>query len=273
MSKQIETRKNELKIQTSIPQQMIHKYLSKRVVKTWTEEYADDNTGEVRSVERSSVLFEAGTLIDNDLQAQIMFHIQAGDIESVEVSNQSRKSFLSHYSYSTLYLVSAQISGNNKQQKFLLYATSLQMAHEIAIDFIELNYTGGFSITQIREFNSCVIIEDNNLKKLVDTEFGIKTIEEDSEEEDKKKYYKLEVNVNVNEEHYYPQCFIVKAQDADEAKQRINDWLKSRYDKEAIEKKEASPEVSTSIESATIISCSNTIDRDFSLAYIKAQEQ
>lgn len=71
-------------IVTSDPKVMLGKYLPKRVVKEWFEDFRDDDTGEVVSIERKEVLMERG-LITNEKVSKLLFYIQAGDIDEVEV--------------------------------------------------------------------------------------------------------------------------------------------------------------------------------------------
>lgn len=71
-------------IVTSDPKVMLGKYLPKRVVKKWVDDYRDDDTGEVVSIERKEVLMERG-LITNEKVSELLFYIQAGDIDEVEV--------------------------------------------------------------------------------------------------------------------------------------------------------------------------------------------
>lgn len=72
----IETRKTEQRYITSDPQKMLNMYLAKRVLKTWTEDFIDEDTQEVVSIERNEVLFERGTLIDQDILAKIRFSMK-----------------------------------------------------------------------------------------------------------------------------------------------------------------------------------------------------
>ena len=53
----IETRKTEKKLITSDPKEIINKYLAKRVFKTWVENFVDEDSGEVVSIERHELLF------------------------------------------------------------------------------------------------------------------------------------------------------------------------------------------------------------------------
>lgn len=271
MVKNIETRKDEVRVVTADPHEMLNKYLSKKVLKTWVEDFVDQDTGEVVNIERNEVVFPSGKLIDNDLLAKIMFSIQAGEIKEVEVSTQKREAFLNSYSCLVPYMVGAQIAGKN--YKFLLYASSVMMANEVAVDYIELSYSGFFRISQIKEFNSCTIIEKTNLKKLVSSPFGFDVLEdEDATEEATKEYYKVEANIVLDESTEYSQLFVVREKDVDTAKDVINDWLSQKFDKEAKERDEPAPDFTTTIKSATIFPCNGTIEKDFSMAYMDINE-
>lgn len=57
----IETRKTEQRYVTSDPAKMLNMYLAKRVLKTWTEDFIDEDTQEVVFIERNELLFERGT--------------------------------------------------------------------------------------------------------------------------------------------------------------------------------------------------------------------
>ena len=266
--KNIQTRKNEVRFVTNDPKEMIGKYLAKRVTKVWAEDFVDEDTGEIVSIPRTEILFNSGKIIDQDLQAEIMFFISAEYFENVEVSNQKREAFLNCYNGLMPYMVYAQIQG--KPKKFLLHASSVIMAHEIANDYIELNYEGGFYISQIKDFGSCTIIEESSLKKLVDSEIeGLKRIEDD--ENVSKEYYKIETNITTKD-FEYPQLFVVKEKDVDTAKETIYFWLKQKFDEDAKEKNEEPQGFSVTIKSATIIPCSSVVEKEFSMAYLLGNE-
>ena len=65
----IETRKTEIRYVTSDPKKMLNMYLAKRVLKTWEESFIDEDTGETVTIERNEILFDRGTLIDQDILA------------------------------------------------------------------------------------------------------------------------------------------------------------------------------------------------------------
>lgn len=75
-------------IETSDPKEMYGKYLYEAAVKTWTEDFMDDDTKKIVSVERTEVIMERGTYIDQDVLQQLMFSIQANEIEKVKVCNE-----------------------------------------------------------------------------------------------------------------------------------------------------------------------------------------
>ena len=73
----IETRKTEIRYVTSDPKKMLNMYLAKRVLKTWEESFIDEDTGETVIIERNEILFDRGTLIDQDTLAKIRFSMEA----------------------------------------------------------------------------------------------------------------------------------------------------------------------------------------------------
>ena len=89
MKQRIDTRKDEVRYITSDPKKMINKYIVSTVCKTWTEDFIDEDTGEVVSIERNEVLFPRGTFIDPDVLARIQFSMQADGIKEVEVATRS----------------------------------------------------------------------------------------------------------------------------------------------------------------------------------------
>ena len=72
-------------IETNKPEEMLHKYLAECAVKTWTENFIDQDTGEKVPVERHEVIFDRGTYIDESLLPKIMFSIQSEELKTVKV--------------------------------------------------------------------------------------------------------------------------------------------------------------------------------------------
>ena len=71
--------------ETNKPEEMLHRYLAESAVKTWTENFVDQDTGEKVPVERHEVIFDRGTYIDEALLPKIMFSIQSEELKTVKV--------------------------------------------------------------------------------------------------------------------------------------------------------------------------------------------
>lgn len=154
----IESRKTEIRFVTSDPKKMLGKWVARRALKTWTEDFIDETTGKTVSVERNDVLLERGTYISQDVLCTINFMMQEGSLKEVEVSNQNRQGTLLENRSIFPYKAVAKIGG--KRKTFLLYANSIANALLILVDYIELHCKGGFEITDIKEMEFCVVIID-----------------------------------------------------------------------------------------------------------------
>lgn len=289
----IETRKTEIRYVTSDPKKMLNMYLAKRVLKTWEESFIDEDTGETVNIERNEILFDRGTLIDQDTLAKIRFSMEADGIKEVEVSNQNRLAFENENKFLYPYLAQAQIS--DKKYKFLLYATGLENACLILKDYIELNYQFGFTLTMIKEFDSCVILTDNLKERKVDdaslaylkneitmAEYVDKMDDEteDSDEESKpneKKFYQIETKITFTDgedEDERVQTFVVNTFNVDRAMMLITHYLKNKEEEcEKQSKKKGHEfkkrEIHTAIESAKPIPVGRFIPKEFSMAYME----
>ena len=283
-----ETRKTELRYVTSDPKKMLNMYLAKRVLKTWTEDFVDESTGKVVSIECNEVLFERGTLIDQDVLTQIRFCMEADGIKEVEVSNQKRMAFENENKCLYPYIAQAQIG--DKKYKFLLYATGLDNVIAILKDYIELNYQSGFTLTMAKEFDSCIILTDNLKERKVDSASEVYLKNEISSEEyfdamdsenteneepkpDEKKFYQIGTKVVFDDEEERIQTFVVHTFSVDRAMMLITHWIKNKedeYEKQAKEKgyEYEKREIHTSIESAKPIPVGRFIPREFSMAYV-----
>ena len=158
MSKTVESRKSEIRYVTNDPAKMLGKWIARRALKTWYEDYKDEDTGEKVSIERNEILLERGTYISQEVLCTIKFLIEEGSLKEVEVSNQNRQGMLLENRSFLPYKGVAKIDG--KRKTFLLYANSVANALVIMVDYIELHYKGGFEITDIKEMEYCVVIID-----------------------------------------------------------------------------------------------------------------
>lgn len=238
----VETKKDEVRYFTSEPKKMLNKYFAADVVQKYTENFIDKDTGKAIPIERTQKLFDKGQFIDADLLTQISFHLQAGDIRVVEVSNQKRLAFERQNTY--LHPWQAQAEIGDKKFKFLLYASSMANVIEILNDYIELSYSSGFMLVMAKEMDNCIILTDNFEKQKVDLEKAYLTKEismeeyiearykdmndENNEEEIKeKKFYQMEVKITYSNDIETTQDFIVHTFDTDRAMMIISFYLKT----------------------------------------------
>ena len=302
MSNIIESKKTEVRFVTSDPQKMLGRWVARRAIKTWTEDFVDGDTGETVSVERSEVLLERGTYINQDVLSSINFMMQEGSLKEVEVSNQNRQGLLLENHSMIPYKAIAKIAG--KRKAFLLYATSVANALLIMVDYIELNYKGGFEVIDIKEMDYCVIIVDKlksaearkyeldvaYLKGELSMEDFVEATcaniangnpdassETDNDNKETKKFYQIVAHVvlhnekegDIEENH----TFIVQTVSAVRANILIEKWLKDQQElrfKESQKHPERTfvkYEIKSFIEESKIIPIGCFIPRDFSAVY------
>ena len=66
----ISTRRTENRFTTSDTRDMMGKFLSGNLVRKWSENFIDEDTGEVATIERSEMIASMGALIDGDVIAK-----------------------------------------------------------------------------------------------------------------------------------------------------------------------------------------------------------
>lgn len=285
MNTKIETRKDESRFVTSDQKRMLNMFTAKRVLKTYTEDFVDEDTTEAVSIERNEVLFEKGVLIDQDIAAQIAFAIQAGDIKEVEVSNQRRMSYPAENEVSRPYI--AQVEIGDRKHKFLLYACTVDNAIEVLKDYVELNYQGIFTIIMIKEFEAYVILIDNLKEYKVDAgtkylkdEITLEEyVDEKSEEieenknKEQKRFFQLDVKISYDKDCETVKKIVVLTYNVDRAMMLIDSYLKNKeneYERDAKEHnwEYEKKEIAVVIESAKPIPVGCLIPREFSAAYV-----
>lgn len=271
----IETQFNEIRKITSNPREMLNKYIVKRVLRTWKEDFVDEDNEEVTTIERNEVLFERGILIDQDVLVQIKFYMEAGDITEIEVSNQRRVAFQLESTYLRPFMAQAEIF--DKKVKFLFHSTTIDKSLILLKDYIELNYNNGFQITMLKEFDSCIILTDTLKKFKSDIPFDqwedIDADNDASEEStEDKKFYQIECRIDFEDEQSTTRTFVVHSFNVDRSMMLINKYLKDQDEKriqEALLKGNEynSIEFHTMIETAKPISIGCFIPLEFSQAY------
>ena len=301
----IQTRKDEMRYSTSDPKRMLNKYLSKRVLCTYKETFVDKETGEPVEIERNEVLFEHGTLINQDILAKIRFYIEEGSITEVEVSNQKRLGFELEHNYFDLYR--AKVNVDAKKQTFLLYAQSVSNALDILGDYMELNARGGFFIEEVKLHDGvkAVIVDNLVTRKQSNPELDRQYIlgqisveeyvnarvpddqEEHKEDQTKRLFYHISARVIYGEENNpngktvvaeqeMIQDYIVHSYTATRANMLIEKYcndIEKKRDDQWDEKHPESPAlrrpITTFIEESKIFPVGCFIPLEFSMAYSK----
>lgn len=270
----------EIRYLASTPEEMRGKYLAKNVLKTWIEDFVDDDTGEVTHIERNEILYKAGELLDPDLISRIMFNIQAEEIDSILVSNQKRKGKEIERTYLYPFTVDAEI--DDKKVKHLLYANDARQAIDIASDYIQLNNTGLFEVLGVKEYNRCVILTDTLKRALASIPFDewdkVNPDEISEEDSEVKKFFETQVRLTDFEDNYFSQNFVIHSFNSDRCLTLISRYLKEKELERLNEAKEKGEEYivrnyTLMIEKFKPIAIGCFIDYDFSLAYIECEKQ
>lgn len=295
----IESRKSEIRFVTSDPKKMLGKWLSKNVTKSWTVAFKDEHGNEV-PVERTEVLFERGTYIDNDKLQQIMFFQSEGSIKDVEVSNQNRRCV--QLESTALYTYIAKVIINDKKKKLLLKASSIKNVLDIINDYIELNFDGQFVVEAVQEQSSCIILIDNfekinmdeeYLKDHIDDETYMEHVDKENEKKkddqstiDERKFYDFDTSLFVDDVKSGFQKFIVYTNSVDKGLMIINAYLANNekkrvkrmqelYDKHQSEIEPTDDEarnIIAAIEQVKPITISRYIPLEFSMVYNDEQK-
>lgn len=303
MKERIETRKDEIRLTTGDPKRMLGKFIVRRVLKKWNEDVFDKTTGDKATIERAQLLFEKGTYIDQDVLSSIKFYIEAGDIKEIEVSNQKRLAFPVQNSH--LFPYKASVKYGDKKTTYLLYARSVANALVILTDYVELNSTGEFYVTDIKELDYCTVLVDN-LKSASDRAYeldvaylkneismeefvsgtveGIATGNSDANEDEepgKKKFYQIKAHIVKSHkdegEEETDGVFIVHTYTAARANILIEKWLRDKQEeryRESLQNpdnKFIKWEINSFIEESKIIPIGVFIPVQFSEAYASTE--
>lgn len=263
------TRKDATTFTVTDAGEAIGYYLAEDLTKTWQEEFSDGDTGEIVTINRQEIIKRRGELITPELASSLNFYIQLGDIKTIRVSDQSRQA--TEYNNTRLkpYKVTALI--NSKRHQFILEAQTVELAMEVARDWIELNYNGDFTIIGTTALMNVILL--NSTLERQNTETGdLEEISGSGEADgETTRYYKAEAEVKITylgEEE--PQdinfTFIVKTLDVDTAKAAATAWIAAKMKDNNDPNREISA-VKTTLTSATPFSCTALINRAFCEAY------
>lgn len=159
------TRKEEVVLTTSNLHEMKGMYLKGDLYRKWTEDFVDQASGELVSVERKEMVMKRGTILNDDNLQKIMFYQQTGEIDEVEVSSQLR---LAEFWQSSSYvptMVKVRVDGVPK--KVLLWASSCENAIACVKDYVELKFRGFFTISEVKIVGGRIVDIDETLPEEV----------------------------------------------------------------------------------------------------------
>jgi hypothetical protein len=200
---------------TSDPKEMLGKYLPKRVLKTWHEDFRDDDTGEIVTIERNEVLMERGKLT-NERVSEVMFFIQAGDIDGVDVCEDDVAE-MTLYTPNYLHIFNVEMHyGIDEKQNYVVYAQTIPQAIKIASEFGQVyrGIQGWVTATRVVRVDARIVPDDHQCIPEPDRTPAY----------DRKDYFKVQVRTEWVEDMKLKKSdmnYIIHAKDVGEAKERI----------------------------------------------------
>lgn len=253
-------------------------YFAKTHYKVWNEDFLDQDTGEIVSVERTLALYQKGRMITADETSTILFHLQTGDLKEIWLSNQSRMGAVIVDGWANqLWVVKLCEVHGKTRQKILTHAASAEKAIAIVRDWVELNHSIHYEVASVKNFDTCIIIDDVQPPADEGEETEQQEVSQPIEDQPPtgaKRYYKTTVRISYGQKHgdenEYNQewPFIVSARDMEETNEKINKYLTERVAKEIAEdgKSDLEGYKLTTIDGSPI-SCNIIIPNEFSEAY------
>lgn len=266
---QTRTRKDAQIFTVTDPAEAIGYYLAEDLTKTWQEDFTDGDTGEVVTINRQEIIKRRGELVTADLASSLIFYIQTGDVTEIKVSDQRRQAVEYNNARLKPYKVTALI--NSKRHQFILEAQTIELAMEVARDWIELNYNGDFTIIGASGLTNVVLL-NSTLERFNDETGEQEEISGTGEAAgETTRYYKADAEVKIT---YFGEedprgvkfTFIVKTLDVDTAKAAATAWIAAKIKDNNDPDHEISG-VKTTLTAATPFSCTALINRAFCEAY------
>jgi hypothetical protein len=222
-------------------------YLAERAIKGWSEDFVDDDTGEVVTIQRSEVMFEKGTSVLDTFDS-ISFHFTSGEIKELKLSNQQRLGTEVYDTTETFYAVIETNQAKKKKKKILLHSNSIKNALACVTDFCEIEVPGSFNFSSIKKYAIRTIINDP-LSKVGTTE----------DQKEESKYYHISFIYSYDDASFNDSA-IVYCSSLDIAKAVIVKYINEIRTDET-------HEFFIEVEEATILKVDYYIDDEFSNAY------
>lgn len=207
---------------TSDPHEMLGKYMTGRILRTWTEKFIDEDTGEEVPVQRSEVVMEyKDEPLNRDDISQLTFYLQSGEIKGVDVADVPIRFIKPEKSH--LYLpFSVQFMFGIDKFTYFCYASNLEDAIKICMDFgVMYRHVADFTPLKVSMI-SAALVQDTD-----------PCIPENEQIENPmtpdKTYYKVTARLTYiegSEVETDDRDFIVNANDVGEAKTRMARYVR-----------------------------------------------
>lgn len=264
----------ENRFTTDLPEMMVGMYAAEDIRRHWTDDITDEDTGDIVTVDRSELVLERGTLIDADVASRLAFHLQAGDITGVAVTDVQRTGRL--YERGGFMPWKVTFAVGTKTETLILYARSLDDASAIAKDYIERSRKGYFSLQTVASFKECIVIEK---------EFKEDEMRDADGNPIERAFYQLDTAAHWREGDF-AEChvFIALARDVDEARAQVEEWIDGRAKKrmqqlaaenagDSSEYKRLFAGFDLSVIAGTKIPCTATVPAEQSKEFYQDQEK
>ena len=154
---EIQTRLNEFKFRSKDFKKIEGKYLASNALQTWSEDFTDEDTGEIISIERNQILMKRGTRLTPEKVSELNFYFQSGDLKDVEVTTQARPGQVNVFFRACLCEASV-CNFPSGVRRYLLNAISIGQAYEIIADYLELFSPGQNTVRGIKSLGEYTYI-------------------------------------------------------------------------------------------------------------------
>lgn len=191
------------------PAKMVGMFAAEDIKRKWSEDFVDEDTGEVISVERYEMIIPKGKMIDKEAAATLAFSIQAGELEAVACSHKCRAGKLAMYGGCHQY--NAKVKMPKKKLNVLLWAQNVSQAFDVLVDWFELNHAGDFLIASISETDNGAYLKGDS--------------KEDPNEVEESKIYSIKISMLTDNGEKEGNRLIVMAPNVDRAESIIGKRL------------------------------------------------
>lgn len=225
------------KFRSSDPAIINGKWLDEDMVKTWTEDFIDDDTKQIISIERKELIKEKGTQLIGDEMSSVLFYLQCGDVDDVCVCSEQ----VHVYRFNPVfrYMYEIIISTTTGRYLYLLHANTVENAIVVLENWLafysDFDDGIGYSVVSIKRVN----FVSNEVDPFADDDHDAEN-EEDDDSAPSELYYKAIVKrswIDFTTNKPKSSCHVVieKSSDVGQAKVLALDFAKDNFELENVE--------------------------------------